>query len=419
MKNAVVYARYSCDRQTEQSIEGQMRVCNEFAEQNGYNIIHCYIDRAVSGLNDNREEFQKMIKASADKEFEIVIVYKLDRFARNRYDSAVNKAVLKKNGVKVLSATEQITDTPEGVILEALLEGFAEYYSAELSQKVKRGIIESRKKGLFTGGTVNFGYKIVKKRWTIVDREARIIRKAFNYYSNGMRMKDICAKINKSKPMIEINRKIDIKVLAGMLRNKRYIGIIKGDKIYDNIVPAIVKKDIFQKVGEMLDENRHRGGHFCGKERYSLSGKLYCAYCGAKMTAASGTSKTTKIYRYYKCVNRNTQRICSTDLVSKEKTEKLVAEKIFRYINDEDIDGRIVKYYSDIKKSCSKNMYPKLKREKKQLIKTLDLFKPTDLNNAHQTYEMINALLHKAEYKDGAIRLYLSIMQIELEIVSI
>lgn len=124
MKKAVIYARYSCEKQTEQSIEGQLRVCNEFAERNGYTVIHNYIDRAVSGKTDKREQFQQMLKDSADKSFEFVIVYKLDRFARNRYDSAMNKATLKKNGVKVLSACEQITDTPEGIILESMIEGF-------------------------------------------------------------------------------------------------------------------------------------------------------------------------------------------------------------------------------------------------------------------------------------------------------
>lgn len=124
MKKAVIYARYSCEKQTEQSIEGQLRVCNEFAERNGYTVIHNYIDRAVSGKTDKREQFQQMLKDSADKSFEFVIVYKLDRFARNRYDSAINKATLKKNGVKVLSACEQITDTPEGIILESMIEGF-------------------------------------------------------------------------------------------------------------------------------------------------------------------------------------------------------------------------------------------------------------------------------------------------------
>ena len=131
----VIYARYSSDNQREESIEGQLRECKVFAEKNGIQIIDTYIDRAMSAKTDNRPDFQKMIKDSAKQQFETVIVWKLDRFARNRYDSAHYKSVLQKNGVKVVSATEKISQTSEGILLESLLEGMAEYYSAELAEK--------------------------------------------------------------------------------------------------------------------------------------------------------------------------------------------------------------------------------------------------------------------------------------------
>ena len=108
--NAVIYARYSCDNQREESIEGQLRECRAFAERNNYTLIDTYIDRAMSAKTDNRPEFQKMIKDSAKGQFNAIIVWKLDRFARNRYDSAHYKAMLRKNGVKVVSATEVISE---------------------------------------------------------------------------------------------------------------------------------------------------------------------------------------------------------------------------------------------------------------------------------------------------------------------
>ena len=141
--NAVIYARYSCDNQREESIEGQLRECRAFAERNNYTLIDTYIDRAMSAETDNRPEFQKMIKDSAKGQFNAIIVWKLDRFARNRYDSAHYKAMLRKNGVKVVSATEVISEGAEGIILESVLEGYAEYYSAELSEKVIRGMTEN------------------------------------------------------------------------------------------------------------------------------------------------------------------------------------------------------------------------------------------------------------------------------------
>ena len=164
MKKIVIYARYSSDRQTEQSIEGQLRVCHEYAERNDYVVVHEYIDRALSGTTDRRPAFQKMIEDSKKKEFEFVLVYQLDRFTRNRYDSANYKMKLKKNGVRVLSARENISDDASGILMESVLEGMAEYYFAELSQKVKRGVRESLKKGNYTGGQVTYGYKVENQK---------------------------------------------------------------------------------------------------------------------------------------------------------------------------------------------------------------------------------------------------------------
>ena len=114
---AVIYARYSSDNQTEASIE-------EFAERTGIDVIGNYIDRAFSAKSDHRPEFQRMIKDSYKHAFDCIIVWKLDRFSRNRYDSAHYKTLLRKNGVKVISAMESISEGSEGILLESVLEGF-------------------------------------------------------------------------------------------------------------------------------------------------------------------------------------------------------------------------------------------------------------------------------------------------------
>ena len=120
--NVVIYARYSSDRQTEQSIEGQLKECYEYARRNGYTVVGEYIDRAISGTTDHRPEFLRMIADGDKKLFQAVLVYQLDRFARNRYDSATYKAKLKKNGIRVLSARENISDDASGVLMEAVLD---------------------------------------------------------------------------------------------------------------------------------------------------------------------------------------------------------------------------------------------------------------------------------------------------------
>ena len=114
---AVIYARFSSDKQNEASIEGQLRECLEYAKYNGIDVIGEYIDRAVSAKTDNRPDFQRMIKDSYKNAFDTVLVWKLDRFARNRYDSAYYKNILKKNGVRVVSAKESISQGADGILL--------------------------------------------------------------------------------------------------------------------------------------------------------------------------------------------------------------------------------------------------------------------------------------------------------------
>ncbi len=181
---AVIYARYSTDSQREESIEGQIRECTAYAEKNGFTVVKHYIDRAISAKTDNRPQFQQMIKDSERGIFDVIIVWKLDRFARNRYDSARYKTQLKKNGVKLMSATEVISNGPEGIILESVLEGYAEYYSADLSEKVIRGMTENALKGKFSGGAIPFGYTInADRRNVLLPRNTRAARKRLSVNS--------------------------------------------------------------------------------------------------------------------------------------------------------------------------------------------------------------------------------------------
>ncbi len=195
---AVIYARYSCDNQREESIEGQLRECRDFAAKKDMTVVGTYIDRAMSAKTDNRPEFQRMIAESGKNMFDTVIVWKLDRFARNRYDSARYKMQLRKNGVKVVSATEVISEGAEGIILESVLEGYAEYYSAELSEKVIRGMTENALKKQYNGGNVPTGYYIDEQKHYQIDKlVAPFVREAFQMYINNRPIKDIVAYLNE------------------------------------------------------------------------------------------------------------------------------------------------------------------------------------------------------------------------------
>ena len=299
--NAVIYARYSSSSQQEQSIDGQIRVITEFAEKQGYRIIDTYIDRAMTGRNDDRPDFQRMIADSFHKHFDYVIVYKLDRFSRSRYDSAVHKRTLRNNWVKVISATEAISDTPEGIMFESIIEGYAEYYSLELAAKIRRGLKESRIKGNFTGGGKTYGYDIVNKKFIINERETEIVRKIFTDCSKGILLKDIAKELNEQGHKTKANTPWSANAVSRILNNERYCGIVRiDDEVYDSIVPPIIDEELYKKVGVNMGANSRRTAHFRTPETFYLSGKLFCMHCSRPMNGESGTGKTS-VYYYYKC----------------------------------------------------------------------------------------------------------------------
>ena len=198
MKRTAIYARYSSSSQSEQSIEGQLHVCNAYAQEHGLEVCYTYIDRAITGKTDDREEFQQMIKDGKAGRFEVLLVYKTDRFSRNKYDSAIYKSQLRKAGVEIRYAAEAIPEGPEGIIMESLMEGLAEYYSAELSQKIKRGIRESAMKCKSLGGNFPMGFRSNENKDIVIcEEEAVIVRKIFELFCQGVKTAEICRRLNE------------------------------------------------------------------------------------------------------------------------------------------------------------------------------------------------------------------------------
>ena len=319
---AVIYARYSSDNQREESIEGQLRECTAYCMKNDITILRTYIDRALSAKTDNRPDFQRMIKDSAKGLFDTVIVWKLDRFARNRYDSARYKAQLKKYGVKVLSATENISDGPEGIILESLLEGMAEYYSAELAEKVIRGHTENALKCKYNGGTPTFGYKIDEDRHYQLDpRTAPVVLKVFTMYDQGKTMKEIRDYLNSKGVTTVRGKKIDLNFVAAVLHNRKYIGEYSYREIVTpGGIPAIVPQDLFDRVQAKTTKNKKAPAQHKAEDDYLLTTKLFCGTCGAMMVGESGTSSHQgRKYHYYRCVNTKKYKTCNAKHKSVKK----------------------------------------------------------------------------------------------------
>ena len=335
---AVIYARYSSDRQREESIDGQLRECHEYARKHDIKVVHEYIDRALSASKstEKRLEFLRMVRDSAKHQFDIVLVWKLDRFARDRYDSANYKHILKKNGVRLVSATEPISDRPEGIILESMLEGMAEYYSAELSEKVRRGQTENALKGVNNGGWIPFGYVQTKDKHLAVDpMTAPYIREIFNRYAKGDTIRKIMDDLNARgiKPLH--SGKFTYSTLDVLLKNRKYIGEYKyRDVIIPNGVPAIIEEDVFNRVQVCREKNKRAPAAAKADEHYFLTTKLFCGKCGQMMVGESGTSRNGNMHRYYKCLNAKRKKGCDLKAVKKDWIETLVVEQTKKIVMD-------------------------------------------------------------------------------------
>ena len=373
---AVIYARYSSDNQREESIEGQIRECTAFAKKNGITILRHYIDRAFSAKTDNRPEFQNMIKDSGKHLFDMIIVWKLDRFARNRYDSARYKAALKKNGVKVVSATEVISDGAEGIILESVLEGYAEYYSADLSEKVVRGMTENALKSKYNGGTLPIGYQIDSDQCFQLDPlTAPFVREAFQRYDEGATMTAIRDWLNEQGVKNTRGQKMTYNSVQHLLNNRRYIGeYTYRDIVVPDGIPAIVPQDLFDRVQEKLAKNKKAPARHKAEDDYLLTTKLFCGYCGAYLCGESGTSHTGNVHHYYKCVSVKKKRTeCHKKSVRKEWIEDLVVSETMKMVMDDTAIEAIVSMLMDLQDRENVNLplYEQQLREADTAIQNL------------------------------------------------
>lgn len=397
--NVVIYARYSSHKQTEQSIEGQLKVCREYAEKNGYNVINEYIDEAVTGTSDNRPSFLQMIEDSNKKNFNAVIVYQLDRFARDRYVSARYKHKLKQNNVRVFSARENIAEDASGILMESILEGMAEYYSRELGQKVERGMKINASKFLYIGGCITLGFKIVDKKYTIDEATAPITLNAYKMYDNDHTIIEIQEYVNNQLKLID--RRYEngkkkgqiIQYSKGSIRNlladKRCMGtyIFKGEET-PNIIPKIVDEDLFNRVQERLEKNKHNPSRLKTTNDYILTTKLFCGHCKDMMVGICGTSRTEKRYAYYSC-NTSRKKLCDKKNVQKEYIENLVVEEARKILTDENIDkiSKTVVELAEKEKDTTKlkNLNKLLKENEKQKTNLFDSLKVCDIDSVRKS----------------------------------
>lgn len=361
---AVIYARYSSENQTEKSIEGQLQENKEFAKRNNIEIVGEYIDRAISGRKEERPGFQKMIADAKNKQFDYVIVWKMDRFARDRYISAVYKRELKKFGITVISAMENIdTTTPEGAMFEGILESWAEYYSANLSQNVKRGMNLLQQEAKYVGGHIPTGLLVNEDKKFIKNPKTNLyVKESFIMCKNGYSTNDIIEYLDKNGVKNSYGKKHTHNTVTRILRDKKYIGIYESGKYcFDDAIDPTIDKETFYAVQDILDSRKHTRSKR-EDSNFLLSGKLICGECGSHIIGDSGTSKTKKKHYYYKCSGAKKHN-CAAKAVRKSELEEYIVNQTIKELDN-----------IEIIETISKQLYESYKayREDDSMIKSLE-----------------------------------------------
>ena len=342
MQKAVIYARYSSDNQRDASINQQVKACQKYAEDQGLEVIHVYDDRALTGKTDKRPSFLRMIRDSAKQEFEFVIVYALDRFSRNKYDSAIYKQKLKENGVRVLSAMEHITDDPTGALMESILEGFAQYYSDELSQKIHRGLNDNAEKGI-VNGSVPLGFRRGKDGHAeIMEEEAAVVREIFRRVADGEQLIRIVEDLNRRGLRTKKGALWNKSSFNKILSNERYIGVyLYKDHRIPGGFPVIVEKELFDQVQDKIGSKSNARGNVNRRRTesgtYLLTGKLYCGHCENPMVGISGTGRHGTMCFYYCCNGKRIKHICDKQNIRRDSIELAVTQAIHDMLMDDDL----------------------------------------------------------------------------------
>lgn len=341
---AIAYYRFSSHSQNEASIDQQRELAHAWADSRGLKIIKEYEDAAISGTTEARPGFQQMLSEVSKIRPNTLIMWKTDRLGRDKYILAMAKKKIRDAGCEIHLLAESIpTNTPEGALMEGLLESMAEFYSRQLSQNITRGMDYNAEHCLYNGHRI-FGYTVDRStKKYIADKDtAPFVQRMFADYAAGKPMQVICTELNNQGLRTTRGNLFTVKSMNKMLQNRAYIGDYRhGDTFVADGIPALVDRKTFDKVQSKFAENKRKGSQRArGMDenetpRYWLTGKLFCGECGSSMQGVSGRSKTGRIYYYYYCSSQRKQRTsCKKAKIRKELIEHLVSDILKNLLQD-------------------------------------------------------------------------------------
>ena len=352
------YARFSSNNQREESIMSQQRHMHKYIAQKGYLLVEEYVDEALTGTNTNRPAFKKMIDDAKQHKFDVVIVHKMDRFARSVYDTLDVKKQLLMYGVTIESVIDKFESTPEGDLQQIIQLGINEYYSKNLAREVMKGLSENAYQAKHNGGIPLYGYDVdpETKKYIINEHEAGAVRIIFNKIIQGFSYRELAEYLNllgyrtkignkfsatssfydiltnpKYKGEYVFNRSVSKPKQLGMKRshrkNKNEEEIIR----VPNGVPAIVDEETFELVQKLLKQRRRSKGQHKAKEVYLLTGLVECAECGSAYHGSSRIGGRNKSkYVSYRCSKRKKlENPCKCKEINKTLLDEFVVNQLY------------------------------------------------------------------------------------------
>lgn len=353
---AALYIRVSTEDQVEGfSLSAQKDALTDYCTKNNIQIYDIYSDEGISGQKENRPEFQRMIKDAEQKFFNIILVHKYDRFARKIELSQKVKTRLKKSNVNVISITEPIEDSPMGFFISGLHELLAEYYIRNLSQEVKKGMVERAKQGLHNG-SVPYGFKIDNDGNMVIKKEqAIIVKKIFEMYNNGYGSVQISIWLQENKvPTAIPGARWNHHAILYILKNPKYVGYIKyAGEIYQGSHERIVDNETFELAQKFLKERLVKRSPV-GKNmrKFTFLGLLRCGVCERNMSVSFSTNPKGRKYYYYACLSAHSRERRSCTNKQRHSTLKLEKEimkhleellKIQTPLKSKKVDTNIIK----------------------------------------------------------------------------